>query len=271
MAARQLIVPGAMPSRDRNGRVLPGKLRFYEPGTAFSTPATVYTSSALDVAHDFPILSDASGKWPAMWADEAETFDVAWSDQVNDAPQGQWTDLSPADDAVLASVALAEAAQDAAEISEAAAEAAALRAEAAAANVTGEPFAFTSASSNTLSVAVKTFVAEQAGTFFYEGQQATASVVGASENQMVGRIDTVTENASGYQTITIDVSTFAAPGGAGPYSGAGVWQIALAASGGVTSLAGETGVVTAAEARTALDVMTTGEVKAFALCAAAVL
>lgn len=258
MAARQIIVPGAMPSRDRNGRVLPAKLRFYEPGTAFSTPATVYTSSALDVAHDFPILSDAAGRWPAMWADENELFDVAWSDQVNDAPQGQWTNLSPADDAVLASVDLAEASAEVAE-------AAALRAEAAAANVTGEPFAFTSASSNTIGIGSKTFVAEQAGSFFYQGQYVVAAVVDASENQMLGRIDAAETDDDGYQTVTIDATIASAPGGAGPYSGAGVWQIALSAEGGVVSIGGETGVVTASEARTALDVPTNGEAAAYAI------
>lgn len=115
MAAREIVVPGAMPSRDRNGRALPAKLRFYEPNTAFSTPAVIYTDATLTTTHAFPILSDAAGRWPAMWAEQTDAFDVAWSDLANDGPQGQWTDLSPADDAVLASVALAQAAQEAAE------------------------------------------------------------------------------------------------------------------------------------------------------------
>jgi hypothetical protein len=83
LTARQIIVPGAMPSRDRNGRALPGKLRFYSPDT--TTPATVYTSSALSVAHSFPILSDSAGRWPAIWANSTDSFDVAWSDQTFDA------------------------------------------------------------------------------------------------------------------------------------------------------------------------------------------
>lgn len=258
MAARQIIVPGAMPSRDRNGRVLPGKLRFYTPGTAFSTPALVYTDDTLTVAHDFPILSDAAGRWPAMWADDSDVFDVAWTDQVNDAPQGQWTDLSPADDAVLASVAMSEA-------SAAAAEAAALRAEAAAATVTGEPFSGTSASSNTIGIGVKIFTIEQEGTFLYEGQYVVAAVVGASENQMLGRLDDVALNVDGQQVLTMDATVANAPGGAGPYAGAGAWRISLSAEGGVISIGGETGIVSAAEARTALDVPTNGEAAAFAI------
>jgi hypothetical protein len=258
MAARQIIVPGAMPSRDRNGRVMPGKLRFYEPGTAFSTPAIVYSDSDLTTPHDFPILSDGGGKWPAMWADEAEVFDAAWTDQVNDAPHGQWTDLSPAEDAVLASVDDALGAAERAE-------AAALRAEAAAASVTGEPFAFTSSSSNTATTGAKVFEADQEGTFFYEGQYVTASVRDASENQVFGRVDAVETDSGGIQTITIDATSASAPGGVGPYTS---WQIALASAGGVTSLAGQTGSVTAAQARTAMDVFSTSEARAFAIAAA---
>lgn len=112
MTARRIIVPGAMPSRDANGRALPAKLRFYEAGTALTTPAIIYSNEALTVPHAFPILSDAAGRWPAMWADDSETFDVGWSDQVFDRQIAVFSDLSPADDAILASAALAEAAAD---------------------------------------------------------------------------------------------------------------------------------------------------------------
>lgn len=256
MAAREIIVPGAMPSRDRNGRVLPGKLRFYDPGTAFSTPATIYTTSALDVAHDFPILSDASGRWPAMWADEADEFDVAWSDQVNDAPQGQWTDLSPADDAVLASVDMAQAAQDAAEDAQAAAEAAQAQAEALLADATGEPFRATSTTSLTIGTGSKSLTLAQTGKLFTIGQTIVCARTSAGDTQMTGVI-----TAFDGDTGALTFNSAATGGSGGPFTD---WSISLSSAGGVQSIAGETGIVTAAEARTALDVMTTAEVKAFA-------
>jgi hypothetical protein len=129
MAARQIIVPGAMPARDANGHALPSKLRFYEAGSG-STPKSVYTSAALNVAHSFPILSDSAGRFPQIWADEDETFDVSWSDQVYDATVAAYSDVRPLSDAVLASTDQAEAAADAAQAAQAAAEEAAASAEA---------------------------------------------------------------------------------------------------------------------------------------------
>lgn len=112
MAARQIIVPGAMPSRDQNGRALPAKLRFYEPNTALTTLKTVYTTSALNVAHATPILSDAAGRWPEIWADDAQVFDAGWSRMDTDATIATYEDVKPTSDAVLASVALAQASAD---------------------------------------------------------------------------------------------------------------------------------------------------------------
>jgi len=114
MTARQIIVPGAMPSRDANGRALPAKLYFYQPDT--TTPATVYTSSALSVAHSFPILSDSAGRFSPIWADDANSFDVVWTD-LNDVRQAAYDDIEPLSSATLASATLAEAAADSAEAS----------------------------------------------------------------------------------------------------------------------------------------------------------
>lgn len=115
MTARRIIVPGAMPSRDANGRALPAKLRFYEPDT--DTLATVYTSAALTVPHSQPILSTSTGHFAAIWADDANSFDVAWSDQSFDRQLATYTDVEPAADAVLSSAALSESAQVEAEAS----------------------------------------------------------------------------------------------------------------------------------------------------------
>lgn len=108
MTARPVIVPGAMPSRDGNGRSLPAKLRFYTPGSAFTTTKPVYSDYTLATALSQPVLSDAAGRWPQMWADDAEMFDVAWSDQVYDEQIDTFTNLSPANDATLASAELAD-------------------------------------------------------------------------------------------------------------------------------------------------------------------
>ena len=113
MTARQIIVAGAMPSRDANGRALAARLRFYMPGT--TTPATVYADSDLSVAHPFPLLSDSAGRWPPVWSAEELYFDVAWSDLAQDALIASFADVRPLDGAMAAGVALADAAADAAQ------------------------------------------------------------------------------------------------------------------------------------------------------------
>lgn len=112
MAARQIIVPGAMPSRDANGRALPAKFRFYMPDT--TTPAVVYTDAARTIPHEFPILSDSGGRWPQIWADDAESFSVGWSDKVFDATIKTYSNVQTVKDALLASADIANAAADAA-------------------------------------------------------------------------------------------------------------------------------------------------------------
>lgn len=120
MTARQLIVAGAMPSRDANGRALPAKFRFYMPGT--TTPATVYADNALSVAHPFPLVSDSAGRWPAVWAEEDLYFDAVWSDLAQDALIAGFADVRPLDGAMAAGVVLADAAADVAQAAADAAE-----------------------------------------------------------------------------------------------------------------------------------------------------
>lgn len=117
MAARQLIVPGAMPSRDANGRALPGLFRFYMPDT--TTPATVYADAGLTVPHEFPLPSDSGGRWPQIWAEEGSFFSVGWSDQVFDATIKTFSNVQTLKDALLASADIANAAADAAIAAEA--------------------------------------------------------------------------------------------------------------------------------------------------------
>ncbi len=120
MTARQIIVAGAMPSRDANGRALAARLRFYMPGT--TTPATVFADNGLAVAHPFPLLSDSAGRWPAVWAAADLYFDAAWSDLAQDALIASFADVRPLDGAVAAGVVLADAAAEAAQAAADAAE-----------------------------------------------------------------------------------------------------------------------------------------------------
>lgn len=113
MTARQLVVAGAMPSRDTNGRALPSKLRFYLPQT--TTPAVVYTDSDLTVPHEWPVVSDDAGRWAQIWAEESTYFDVVWTDRATDSNIAAYADIRPLDDALAASATLAEAAADAAQ------------------------------------------------------------------------------------------------------------------------------------------------------------
>lgn len=135
MTARPLIVPGAMPSRDPNGRSLPAKLRFYDPGTVVTELKDVYSDATLVTPLSQPILSDQAGRWPPMFADDSETFNCAWSDQENDALIRSFESLTTAADATYA-------AQSAADASAAVASAAATAAAADAAAVTSVAAAF---------------------------------------------------------------------------------------------------------------------------------
>lgn len=112
MAARQIAVPGAMPSRDANGRALPAKFRFYLPGT--TTPTTVYADAGLTTPHPFPLLSDSGGRWPQIWAEETLSFNVGWSDQVFDETIATFENVKPLADALIVSADIANAAADAA-------------------------------------------------------------------------------------------------------------------------------------------------------------
>lgn len=224
MTARQIYIPSAQPSRDDNGRAVPAKLRFYEPDT--DTPATVYTDSGLSVAHAWPIVSDSSGHFGAIWADDANTFDVVWTDSASDVTLGAFTDVSPVNDAVLASVGLAQAAADSAETS--ATEAAASAADAAATLADTEAFvadfgdissAVTAASASATSAAASatsatssaTAAAASASSAANIGKQsiwipATAMIQRVTNGAATGSVETST-NKRLLRTLDFDQST----------------------------------------------------------------
>src|SRR6478609_11118084 len=109
MAARQIIVPGAQPSRDANGRSLAAYLYFYNPDTG--APKTVYADAGLSTELPFPLPSDSAGRFVPIWAEETETFDVVWTDRDN-VTQQTYDDIQPLSDAILASGELAQSAAD---------------------------------------------------------------------------------------------------------------------------------------------------------------
>jgi len=69
-----------------------GKLYFYLAGT--TTPATVYTSSAMTTAHAHPVLATTAGLFPAIWLAAGVSYDVTCK---NSAGAVQWTALNYSD------------------------------------------------------------------------------------------------------------------------------------------------------------------------------
>ncbi len=94
MAAALIFIPGAMPSFDRNGNTCVAELYFYVNDGTY-TPKNVYTSSALTTPHPFPVVSDASGVFPAMWADNLDLFTVVWATRESDPRSLTWNDIAP--------------------------------------------------------------------------------------------------------------------------------------------------------------------------------
>lgn len=69
-----------------------GKLYFYLAGT--TTPATVYTSSAMTTPHAHPVLATTAGLFPAIWLAAGVSYDVTCT---NSAGAVQWTTLNYSD------------------------------------------------------------------------------------------------------------------------------------------------------------------------------
>ena len=76
-----------------------GKLYFYLAGT--TTPATVYTSSAMTTAHAHPVLATTAGLFPAIWLAAGVSYDVTCK---NSAGAVQWTALNYSDALTAAEV-----------------------------------------------------------------------------------------------------------------------------------------------------------------------
>lgn len=228
MAANRIIFPGLMPCVDANGDRVPGaKAYFYLDLT--TTAASVYTDATLTVPLSNPVVADAVGTWPAMYADTANIFTVAITDAAGlPLPNATWAGVTAALDATLASANLAEAAltatvaaEDEAIQASQLANAAMLQAQAYAAAMSGEVFSPTSASNVAIADGLQVFVLDQTDVLLHEGQTVVVAYEAAPSNQMTGVIQSLVD-----QTLTVLVSSHAIPNGAGPYAS---WRISLSA------------------------------------------
>lgn len=252
MAAGRLFVPNYFPAEDANGdRIAGAKLYFYDYDAGPTTDLkAVYTSSALTTMLSNPVVADSVGVFPAIWADTTEAFTVAVTD-ADGAPLDTYDNVSPSIDATLASVALAESAADAAEAAQAAAEAAQSQAEAIVADVSGEPFTATSATSISLTTGEKALTLNEDGKLYSPGQTVVVAYTTLPKNHGTGTVISLNEITN---VLTVDLASVTTPDGAGPYA---LWSISLSSEGGVLSVAGETGVVTATDLKAALAVAST--------------
>lgn len=118
-------VPNAMPSFGLDGQPVIAQLQFYENETL--TPATVYADAALSTELTWPLVSDTSGNFPAVWSPDDGLYTVVWS--TNDGQTDTWDSVSGETTANGAILAGAQTAQAAAEAAQTAAEAAQTAAE----------------------------------------------------------------------------------------------------------------------------------------------
>lgn len=219
MAARQLVVLNASPSRDANGRALPAVLKVYLPET--STPATVYTASNLAVAHPFPIVSDSAGQWPAIWAEEDSAFDVGWFDLNTGAQLAFYTNVQVAQDALLASAEISQAGAVSAAASADAAELSAEEAAASAAIAQAPAYTATSHSTITIPESFPTTVAfalDQTGVFAF-GATVKFTLLSDATKHFSGDITALDEDGVGTLSAVISNGT-----GSGS-----LWSVGLAA------------------------------------------
>jgi hypothetical protein len=238
MAAGRMIFPGMMPARDENGDLVPNaKAYVYENES--DTLSTLYSDEALTTTHANPVEADSSGVWPIMWADTADAFTVALTDEDGAPIAAPWDNVSASVDATLASADLAEAARISAQAAEEAAEAAQAQTEAIAAELSGAPFQATSTTSLSIGTGAKSLTLAETGKLFALGQTVVIARTSAPTTQMTGIVAAFN---SGTGAMTVEV---AATGGAGgPFTD---WTVALSSAGGVLSVVGETGVITRAE------------------------
>lgn len=92
MAAGRIVIPNYMPALDINGAPVAGaKIYFFLNET--TTLQAVYTTDALNVAHPNPVIADAAGVFPSLFADLNAVYTIAIRD-ADDVPIGGLRDVN---------------------------------------------------------------------------------------------------------------------------------------------------------------------------------
>lgn len=116
MAAGRVVLSQYSPARDRNGRLVAGaRLFVYENGT--TTKAPIYSNEGLSTPMANPVVANASGQFPSIWAsdDETYTLSITGADGSSIGNPSVFDDFSVSVDAMTEAVSLAEAAASAAQ------------------------------------------------------------------------------------------------------------------------------------------------------------
>lgn len=116
MAAGRLLIPGWNRAVNGNGAPIAAAVSLFNLGT--DSLATVYADEALTVPLANPVQSNSAGRFPAIWADDANTFD--WSVTAPYGPPGSPFTGTGLTTALTADILIAEAAEAAAASAEAA-------------------------------------------------------------------------------------------------------------------------------------------------------
>lgn len=81
MTAKLFTLPKQVPVTNANALIPGAKAYFYVNGT--STLQDVYTTSALNIAHDNPVIADGFGKFPTIYFDNTKNYKVKLTDNSN--------------------------------------------------------------------------------------------------------------------------------------------------------------------------------------------
>jgi hypothetical protein len=223
MTAGILIFPGAQPSRSRQGTVISAELRWYLNET--TTPATVYTDAALTVPHPFPIVSDDAGRFPLIYADEADVFSCAWNTAAPDSQTQSYDFISTttAADTVLLdemNAVLSDAMdlyEDLDAVETAVLQAQAYAAEAAEA-ATGAPGTNTTSSTSlTIGIGSKSLTVES-NKLFVAGQTVAIASTVSPNNQMSGIVQSYSPTTG---AMVVNITSLS---GSGTFS---AWTVSL--------------------------------------------
>lgn len=251
MTAGLLIFPGAQPSRSRSGSIISAELRWYVNET--TTPATVYTDPSLTIPHPFPIVSDDAGRFPLIYADDADVFSCTWNTAAPDSQVQSYDNIgvSQAADVILLdemNAVLADAMdlyESLDDVNAAVLEAQGYAAEAASA-ATGAPGTnSTSTTSLTVGTGAKSLTVDT-GKLYVVGMSVTIASTASPSNAMSGQVLSYNPSTG---ALVVESVTYT---GSGTYA---TWTISLSALNGTNPLLRST--------RTANTVLGIGDARAW--------